>query len=43
MIGIIIALGMSGLVPTVLALFTGNFTTTVVGTRKMINEGKSKK
>jgi zinc transporter, ZIP family len=30
-------------VPTVLALFTGNFTATVVGTRKMITEGRPKK
>ena len=41
-IGIIIALGMSSLLPTVLALFTGNFAARVVGTINMIDEGKSK-
>jgi ZIP family zinc transporter len=43
MIGIIIALGISDLLPTALALFTGNFTATVVGTRKMLDEEEKSK
>lgn len=43
MISIMIVLGISGLAPTVLALFVGNFTATAVGTRQLINEGKPRK
>jgi len=43
MISIMIVLGISGLAPTVLTLFVGNFTATAVGTRQLINEGKSQK
>lgn len=42
MIGIIIALGIPGLIPACIALFIGNFTATVVGTRELINEGEGK-
>jgi hypothetical protein len=41
-IGIIIALGMSSLLPTVLALFTGDFAARIVGTINMLDKGKSK-
>lgn len=43
MIGIMIVLGIAGLLPTVLALFIGNFTATSVGTRQLMNEGKDEK
>ena len=43
MIGVMIALGIPGLFPTALALFIGNFTATIVGTRELIAENESKK
>lgn len=43
MIGMMVAIGISGLLPTVIALFIGNLTATVVGTRQMIEEGIPKK
>jgi ZIP family zinc transporter len=43
MIGIIIALGIHGLLPTALALLIGNFSATIVGTREMVGEGESKR
>lgn len=43
MIGVMIALGIPGLFPTALALFIGNFTATIVGTRELIAENESKR
>lgn len=43
MIGVMIALGIPGLFPTALALFIGNFTATIVGTRELLAEKESKK
>ncbi len=43
MIGVMIALGIPGIFPTALALFIGNFTATIVGTRELIAENESKK
>lgn len=40
-IGIVIALDLKGLVPAIIALFLGNFTATIEGTRRMKEEGKS--
>lgn len=43
MIGIIIGLEIPGLLPTAIALFIGNFTATIVGTRELVGEGESKR
>ena len=43
MIGVMIALGIPGLLPTALSLFIGNFAATIVGTRELIAENESKK
>lgn len=43
MIGVMIALGIPGLLPTALSLFIGNFAATIVGTRELIAEDEPKR